>query len=284
MAELAGPVNLAEVRRYYNRTESRLGYRLLLGQTRHFGWYEPGHRMWRFSAAMRRMEDVLGQRLALPAGAAVLDAGCGVGDVARGLATRFSLDVTGIDLLAVSIRTARRRSSGTGLADRTRFHQRDYHDLDFPDGQFDGAYTMETLVHSARPRRVLAELYRVLRPGGTLVMFEYSRTPPAQLRPAADEALRRVCELGAMPGWLALPHGELERLARQAGFVVSSVEDVTARMLPMLQAFAILGRLPYLAGRAVGRVDKVVNAMSGVELYRHQDAWRYQIYTATRPA
>lgn len=51
----------------------------------------------------------------------------------------------------------------------------------------------------------------------------------------------------------------------------------------MLRAFHLLGRLPYFLGRVAGRTAKVVNSLSGVELYRHRDAWRYQIYTATRP-
>jgi sterol 24-C-methyltransferase len=63
------------------------------------------------------------------------------------------------------------------------------------------------------------------------------------------------------------------------GFTAITVEDVTERMLPMLHAFAVLGRFPYW----LARIDKVVNALSGVEMYRHREAWRYNIYTATKP-
>jgi sterol 24-C-methyltransferase len=274
--------HLRRVWRYYDRTESRIGYRWLLGGTKHFGWYEPGQSRWRLAAAMRRMEKVLADRLSLPPGSAVLDAGCGVGDVARAVAHLGGHAVTGVDILDFNLREATGRSAAAQPGGRTRFLLADYHHLPFADASFDGAYTMETLVHSDDPEAVLREFRRVLRPGGKLVMVEYSRTPREQVSERADRALTRVCEMAAMPGWLRLNHGDLEELARNAGFAVDPAEDVTARMLPMLRVFSLVGRLPYAMGRVVRRIPKVVNAMSGVELYRHRDAWRYQIYTAHR--
>jgi sterol 24-C-methyltransferase len=278
-----GSINLRKILRYYGCTESRIGYKLLLRGTKHFGWYERGQSKWRFCAALRRMEDVLARKLGLPAGAEVLDAGCGMGDVGRTMAGRYGLRVTGIDVLDFDIEEARRRSEAAGLEERTRFLEGDYHALAFPDTSFDGVYTMETFVHAADPERVLSEFHRVLRPGGRIVMFEYSRTLESNLEAAAEAALRRVCDLAAMPSWYRLNHGDLEKLIDQAGFVVDSVEDVTGKMLPMLHAFSILGRFPYFVGRITGRTSKVVNAMSGVEMWRHQEAWRYNIYVARRP-
>ena len=58
--------NLKKIWRYYDRGESRIGYRVLLGGTKHFGYYEPGESMWNFRAGMQRMEDKLAERLAPP--------------------------------------------------------------------------------------------------------------------------------------------------------------------------------------------------------------------------
>lgn len=284
MSNLGHDENLKRVRRYYDRTESRIGYRYLLHDTKHFGWYEPGQSMWQFTAAMRRMEDELGKRLALPADAEVLDAGFGSGDVARTMAAKYQLKVTGIDLFDSNVDEARERSSKASLSDRTKFQLGDYNQLDFPDASFDGVYTVETFVHAADPAQVLSEFFRVLRPGGRLVMFEYSRTPEAQLSREANQALRLVCELAAMPTWLKMNHGDLERLIKQEGFSVDETEDITRHMMPMLHAFSMIGRFPYLVGRTIGRTPKVVNALSGVEMYKHRDAWRYNIYSATKPA
>jgi sterol 24-C-methyltransferase len=67
---------------YYRSPESRLAYRLLLGGTKHFGYYPEGAGRLSMTAAMRRMEDELARTLALPPGSRALDAGCGEGDVA----------------------------------------------------------------------------------------------------------------------------------------------------------------------------------------------------------
>src|SRR6266536_498516 len=45
--------NVEEVIRYYNKTESRLGYALVLGGTKHFGYYSKGDRHWDFRSAVR---------------------------------------------------------------------------------------------------------------------------------------------------------------------------------------------------------------------------------------
>lgn len=275
--------HLKQVWRYYDRTESRVGYSVLLGGTRHFGWYDDGVSKWRFKAAMRRMEEILGDTLDLPPNSLVLDAGCGAGDVARMMATRFGLKVTGIDLVDFHLEEARRRSAAAGMDDRTTFKWGDYHHLDFPDASFDGVYTMETLVHSPRPKAVLEEFKRVLKPGGRLVMFEYSRTPEELLSPEAREAFRQVCDMAAMPGWWMLHHGDLEKLLTETGFNVAPTLDATDRMMPMLEAFSIMGKMPYALGRALGKTAKVVNSLSGVEMYRHREAWRYNIYAATKP-
>ncbi|MFV8132224.1 class I SAM-dependent methyltransferase [Streptomyces syringium] len=269
---------------YYRAFESRFGYAALLGRTRHFGWYEPGDSPWGFPAAMRRMEVVAARKLALPPGASVLDAGCGVGDTARTVARAGGVCVTGIDGIEPDIAIARQRSARAGVpSGRTRFLLADYHALPFADASFDGVYTMESFVHSPSPSQGLAEFFRVLRPGGKLVMFEYASTPQDRLTPQARTALVRVCELSGMPGMLTLTHGELERLLQQTGFAVASVDDATAKVLPMLWALSVLGRLPYALARGLGRGDRMVNAMAAVEMYRHQDTWRYTICTATKP-
>lgn len=269
---------------YYRAFESRFGYAALLGRTRHFGWYEPGHFPWAFTAAMRRMELVLARRLALHPASSVLDAGCGAGDTARTVARASGVYVTGIDGIEPDVAIARQRSARAGEpGGRTRFLVANYHALPFADASFDGAYTMESFVHSPDPAQGLAEFFRVLRPGGRLVMCEYSSTPQDRLPPRARSALLRVCELSGMPGMLTLTHGHLEHLLRQTGFVVEPVYDATEKVLPMLRCFSTLGRVPYALARGVGRGDSLVNAMSGVEMYRHQETWRYVICAAIRP-
>jgi sterol 24-C-methyltransferase len=123
---------------YYRRPESRVTYALLLGGTRHFGWYPPGSEDLPMRLALRLMEDRLGRALDLPAGAVVLDGGCGRGAVALHLAAAFGLQVEGVDILAGDAGRAARAATRHAGQRRARFRVMDYHRLRFPDGHFDG--------------------------------------------------------------------------------------------------------------------------------------------------
>lgn len=281
--EEAGARHLAAVTSYYGKRESRIGYAVVLGGTRHFGYYEPGLAAWHFGTAMRRMEDLLGARLALPGGSKVLDAGAGVGDVASRLAQTWGLDVTGVDIIPFNVAEAARRVASRHLSDQVRVVQMDYAQLGFPDASFDGAYTMETLVHSDRVEQVLAELHRVLRPGGRLVHLEYSRLPAGDTSAEEERVLSEVNDVAAMPAFQRFEHGVLEQLLAEAGFINVEADDITDRMMPMLQVFATLAWPFYTALRLMGQPTRWINAMAAVELYRHRHAWRYKVYSCSKP-
>jgi sterol 24-C-methyltransferase len=267
---------------YYRSPESRLAYRLLLGGTKHFGYYPEGGGRLSMAAAMRRMEDKLGQTLALPPGARVLDAGCGEGDVAIRLGTRFGLEVDGVDLLEANLRRARAKAARLGLSASLRFHRLDYGDLALPDELFDGAYTMETLVHAFDHRRALAELRRVLKPGGTLSLFEYSVPPRSQMTAEQREAFEFVVERSAMRSLPAFVHGAFPAILDEAGLEVVAVEDVTERIWPMLRRLARICALPAAAGRLPRARAAVLNCTALVEGYRHREGWRYNVVRARR--
>jgi cyclopropane fatty-acyl-phospholipid synthase-like methyltransferase len=268
---------------YYRHWESRWGYALLLRGTKHFGWYPPGRERIRMAAAQTLMSDQLGRALALPAGRLALDAGCGQGGVALRLAEEFGLRVEGVDILQGDIRRASRKAARRGAGDRVRFQVMDYGRLRFPDGHFDGVYTMETLVHAADSRAALAQFHRVLRPGGRLVLFEYSLAPRRLLTARQRQAFDAIIDRSAMHSLPTFVHGCFPALLQAAGFEQVAVQDVTERMLPMLRRLARRFWLPYQLSRALRLQRQVVNAMSAVESWRHRAVWRYNIVTAAKP-
>ncbi|MET9513839.1 methyltransferase domain-containing protein [Streptomyces sp. NPDC002994] len=283
MVELSSAEHLrTKVQPYYRRLDSRLVYTILGGRTRHMGWYEHGQSPWAFSAAMRRMEAVVARKLALPPGAKVLDAGCGVGDAARTVARLTGAEVVGIDYIESDIAIARRRTTRTpGQIGATRFLVGDFHDLPFDDDSFEGLYAMESFCHSAHPEKALSEFFRVLRPGGRLLINDYSFIESA-VEPLVFALGRAVSEVLGTPS--IFPRGDLEEYLTNAGFTVESVTDATPNVLPMLRAGAMLGRIPYVLARSMGCYNAVINAAVVVETYRHRDAVRYEIHVATKPA
>jgi len=102
----------------------------------------------------------------LRAGMHVLDAGCGPGPITLGLAAAVAPgEVVGIDLQPSLVEHARALAVQHGVVN-VRFEVANIYDLPFPDGSFDAAFSNRVLQQLREPVRALAELRRVLRPGG----------------------------------------------------------------------------------------------------------------------
>jgi SAM-dependent methyltransferase len=110
-------------------------------------------------------------RVPLAPGARVLDVACGAGQLAIP-AARAGARVTGIDIAANSIEQARARAYAEGLD--AQFDEGDAEALPYADGSFDVVVSLIGATFAPRPERVAAELVRVTRPGGRIVMANWT--------------------------------------------------------------------------------------------------------------
>jgi len=110
-------------------------------------------------------------RLHVEPGASLLDVACGSGQLGL-IAARRGAKVTGIDIAANSILTARNRAASEGL--NARFDEGDAEDLPYADGSFDVVASIFGAMFAPRPERVAVELVRVCRPGGTIAMANWT--------------------------------------------------------------------------------------------------------------
>jgi SAM-dependent methyltransferase len=121
--------------------------------------------------ANTRSAEAFVARLALPAGANVLDVACGTGNVAIPLA-RMGCRVTGVDIAANLLMQARERALIEGLA--IDFDEGDAEQLPYADASFDAVVTMFGAMFAPRPEHVAREFARVLKPGGLLAMANWT--------------------------------------------------------------------------------------------------------------
>jgi SAM-dependent methyltransferase len=110
-----------------------------------------------------------------PAGAQVLEVGCGPGHLSIRLARQHGLDVTGLDLDPAMIARARANADRPGSRDQRRpsFLVGDVAALAFPDGSFDLVVSTLSLHHWADPTAGLVEIGRVLRPGARSLIWDF---------------------------------------------------------------------------------------------------------------
>ena len=120
--------------------------------------------------------------LALEPGARVLDAACGTGAVAL-RAARLGADVVGIDISADQLGKARRAAAAEGL--EIRFDEGDCQDLPCGTAEFDSVASAFGVIFAADHERTAAELARVCRPGGVLVLTAWRKDGWSELHAQA---------------------------------------------------------------------------------------------------
>ncbi|GAA1774746.1 methyltransferase domain-containing protein [Actinomadura chokoriensis] len=111
-------------------------------------------------------------RLAPEPGRRLLDVGCGNGTDVLELAGRVgpSGEAVGVDVNERAIEEARARGTGTGVP--ASFQVASAYALPFPDGRFDGVRAERMVQHLADPAGAIAELARVTRPGGRVLVAD----------------------------------------------------------------------------------------------------------------
>jgi len=109
-----------------------------------------------------------------PDGARVLEVGCGPGHLSTRLAREHGLDVTGLDLDPAMIGRARANAErvGEGFGRLPSFLVGDAASLPFPDGSFDLVVSTLSMHHWADPTAGMAEIGRVLGPGGKALIWD----------------------------------------------------------------------------------------------------------------
>jgi len=133
------------------------------------------NRRWR-----RAMVDAV---TAVPAGLA-LDVATGTAGVAVQIARRTPLRVVGVDLTEAMLRQGRRAVAGSGLDGRVVLVAGRAEQLPFPDASFDALTFTYLLRYVADPQATLAELARVVRPGGVVASLEFCVPPRRPWRAA----------------------------------------------------------------------------------------------------
>jgi ubiquinone/menaquinone biosynthesis C-methylase UbiE len=113
-------------------------------------------------------------RLPLRDARRILALGCGTGIEVRALRrlTRPEVAIVGVDHSPALIDAARRRTADEGLSGNVTYQVGDAHHLPYGDGEFD-IVTLHTLIsHVDDPPQVLREARRLVRPGGTVAVFD----------------------------------------------------------------------------------------------------------------
>lgn len=164
----------------------------------------------------------------------ILDVGCGIGGSSLYLAQKFNAKVCGVTLSPVQVRRAEERAAEAGLSSKARFQVADALNLPFADASFDLVWTLESGEHMPDKVKFLQECYRVLQPGGTLIMATWCHRPTdGNASPlTADEQrhLEDIYRVYYLPYVISLP--EYEAIARNLAFQNIRTADWSISVAP----------------------------------------------------
>jgi tocopherol O-methyltransferase len=138
----------------------------------------------------------------------VLDVGCGVGGSSRHIARRFGASAKGVTLSPVQVQRAEALSAEAGLGDRCTFQVADALELPFASGSFDLVWSLESGEHMPDKRRFMAEMARVCKPGGCIILVTWCcrSLQPGETELSADEQrmLDQLCKAYYLPQWASI--------------------------------------------------------------------------------
>ena len=162
--------------------------------------------------------------LELTSDSSVLEIGCGSGVYALHIAKTIGCSITGLDINAFGIHNANQLALDRGLRPKAHFEVCDVSKpLPFADETFDAIFSNDVLCHIPGRPALLAEMYRVLKPGGRRMLFSDALIIGGIV--SQDEIATR----SSIGYYLFSPPGENERLIRQAGFTDLEVADTTGQ-------------------------------------------------------
>jgi tocopherol O-methyltransferase len=270
---------------YYDQTEVhyRKFWKLDKHFSIHYGIWEKGVR--NFGQALENTNRIMAERSGIESSHRVLDAGCGIGGPALFLAHNIGCHVTGISLSQKQIERAKKISKTNSLDNLLEFEVKDYLNTGYPSNLFDVVWALESMGATPLKAAFLEEAYRVMKPGGILIIADYFKTHG---RSVADQPLLNT--------WLKLwAISELEStdsfslLLDKSGYQDQRVYDYTQEIVPTARRMylsSVLGTTSSLLYNLFHKTSRFArhHYKSGFLQYRalRKGLWEYKVITAKK--
>jgi len=136
----------------------------------HYGYWD--EKVKSFPQSLLRMNEVMMEAANIKHSDKVLDAGCGIGGSSIFLTENIGCTVTGISLSERQINKAKELATVRKVEDKAEFKVMNYCATSFPDESFDVVWGCESICYADDKERFIKEAYRLLKPGGRLVVAD----------------------------------------------------------------------------------------------------------------
>ncbi|QSB02706.1 methyltransferase domain-containing protein [Methylomonas sp. EFPC1] len=191
----------------------------------HYGYWDEAKPYDQHQALLNKNQ-VLYEKAGIQASDKVLDAGCGIGGSTIWMAKQHGNRVTGITISAKQADYARQHAKRHGVAELVDFEVADFCATPFPDASFDVVWALESSCHALKKGDFLREAWRVLKPGGRIVVCD-GFVLQRQFNEQQWQAVVTCLNGWAVPNLCA--RDEFTDLLEQQGFQTIVCHDITAQ-------------------------------------------------------
>lgn len=275
-----------EIVAYYDNCEVdyAIVWHLKTHHCMHYGYWEKNTR--RLRQALNLMNQKLAEHARITRADTVLDAGCGVGGSSIYLARNIGCRVQGITLSEKQVKSCRRNAEAHGVGHLARFDRRNYLATDFPEESFDVVWAIESVCYAPEKLDFLKEAYRLLCPGGRLVVADFFSVP---LAPGSPEAalMNKWTNTWAIGSYEVA--GVFQEKMTKAGFQNTVSRDVTENVLPSIKrlyycffpGIVITSVSQFFGKRNQRQTDNTWSTYYQYKAWK-KGLWQYHIFTGEK--
>ena len=207
------------------------------GEHMHHGYYgrSGDYKIERRDAQIDLIEELLawGKITLQNAPQDILDVGCGIGGSSLYLAEKFAANVTGITLSPVQASRASERARAASLDSSVRFQVANALEMPFKDNSFDFIWSLESGEHMPDKTQFISECYRVLKPGGKLILATWCHRETGMagdLTTSEIKHLKEIYRVYCLPYVISI--SEYQAIALQCGFNNIKTDDWSMAVAP----------------------------------------------------